>query len=375
MTALAAAATVVLAPAASAADADVTDCGDGWSRTHPKSPGAIGTVLLDVAPVDTTTAWAVGYRAYVDDDGLFAVSSIIERWDGSAWRIAKKPAAQGQLAGVVAFGADDVWAVGHTAFESPDFQPLVMHWDGEAWSRVKTPRVDRAYLLAIGGVASDDLWAAGTLVGSGETVIMHWDGTRWSLVKHPQPTADYEVLSGVAARASDDVMIVGTYAREGVNRPLALHWDGTAWSKTKPRRVDDLGTALNDVAVTKSGAVWAVGDATVVGGRQPIAQRWTGRRWVVRSPSPVDAGGTLASVSAGSAGVWAVGSRTPTEGPTRTLAMRWRAKAHEWRTSHSPSAKGDSLLLAVGQSSAGELWSVGFHVAGEQQRALAPHRC
>jgi hypothetical protein len=374
MAVLAAAATVA-APSARAVAGRLTDGGSGWPRTHPQSPGTIGTVLLDVAPVDATTAWAVGYRAYVDDDGMFAVGAVIERWDGTEWSIAKMPAAQGQLAGAVAFGADDVWAVGHMALESPDYQPLIMHWDGDAWSRVRAPRVDRAYLLAVGGVATDDLWAVGTLVGSGETVVLLWDGSAWSVVDHPQPVADYEVLSGVAARASDDVMIVGTYAREGVNHPLALHWDGSTWAATKPARVGDLGTSLNDVTVSAAGAVWAVGDTTTADGRQPIAQRWSGRRWVEQSPAGVDAAGTFASVAAGSAGVWAVGSRTPADEPTRTLTMRWRPATREWRAAHSPSARADSLLLAVGQSPAGELWSVGFRVAGEQQRALALHRC
>jgi hypothetical protein len=307
---------------------------------------------------------------------MYAVSAIIEQWDGSGWTVAKMPGARGQLAGGVAFGDDDVWAVGHTGLDSLEYRPLVMHWDGAGWTRVKSPRVERAYLLAVGGVATDDLWAVGTLIGSGETIVMHWNGRRWSLVDHPQPPSDYEVLGGVAARGSDDVIAVGSYLVDGIMQPLALHWNGSEWTLTEPVRIGDLGTLLNDVTVTKAGDVWAVGERkTSGGGQQPVAQHWTGTRWMERSPADLDGGGTLASIAAGPSGLWAVGARTPPGSAMRTLTEQWRPAKHLWKAVHSPSAGDDTRLLGIGQAPEGQMWAVGFHVAGPQQRAFAIQRC
>lgn len=362
-------------PAASA-DTAPSRCGAGWTRTQTPSPGAIGTILLDVAAVSSSEAWAVGYRAYPDPDGMFAVSSIIERWDGSAWTLARKPAAQGQLAGAVAFADDDVWAVGHTGLESPDFQPLIMHWDGADWAHVPSPDVETGYLLAVGGVATDDLWAAGMLIGTGDTFIEHWDGSAWTLVPHPSPSSDYVAIGGIAAAASDDVTIVGTYLHDDQNAPLALHWDGSAWHRTRPQAVGDRGTSLADVTVTSSGAVWAVGSyvASAGGETQPVVQRWTGHRWSTKNPSSLDGSASLASVTAGPGGLWAVGSQT-TADQTSTLTERWRARAHEWHVVASPNARGDNSLLAADEAPDGEVWAVGYHINGTLQQTLAMHRC
>ena len=367
--------TPLAATPASAEPAPVAACGGAWTRTATPSPGSIGTILLDVAATTATQSWAVGYRAYEDAQGMFAVSPIIERWDGSTWVLASKPAAPGQLAGAFALAADDVWAVGHSGLESPDYQPLIEHWDGSSWRHVPSPDAPTGYLLAIGGSAPDDLWAAGMLIGSYETVIEHWDGSAWSLVPHPSPVSDYVAIGGVAAASSDDVTIVGTYLRDGVNAPFALHWDGSAWRRTHPRSDGTDGTSLTDVTARASGRVWAVGSyASADGVTHPLAQRWTGRRWVSSDPAPRDSSASFASVTAGPAGLWAVGSQT-SDDATRTMTQRWRASSHEWVDTHSPNAKGDSALLAANESDAGEVWAVGYSVAGPVQRSLAMHRC
>jgi hypothetical protein len=100
--------------------------------------------------------------------------------------------ASGTLRGVKAFGPADVWAVGSSATA----KPLVLHWTGTAWSVVSSPNPDPGSdsLLAIGGVASNDLWAVGqqgadeTLTGvppGTRTLIEHWDGKAWSVVACP----------------------------------------------------------------------------------------------------------------------------------------------------------------------------------------------
>lgn len=58
-------------------------CGSDWAKVSTPSPGTIFSVLLDVATVGTGDAWSVGFRSYIDDEDMYAVSPIIERWDGA----------------------------------------------------------------------------------------------------------------------------------------------------------------------------------------------------------------------------------------------------------------------------------------------------
>jgi len=368
-------AAIVASPVAALSSAPA--CGSDWTKVSTPSPGTIFSVLLDVATVGTGDAWSVGFRSYVDDEDMYAVSPIIERWDGVSWTVAYQPSSQGQLAGVFALASDDVWAVGHTGLESPEFQPLIMHWDGTSWERVNSPSAPMGYLTAIGGSGPDDLWTAGTLIGTYDTIIEHWDGTRWRKVEHPSPSSDYVAFGGLAAAGPDDVSIVGTYLDgQARSAPLALHWDGAVWQRTKPKRVGALGTSLNDVTVTGGGRVWAVGSYVTAGGAtQALAERWTGRRWIEASPVALDGASSLASVTAGPDGVWAVGSRTRPDQPAETLTERWRRQSDEWQDVASPGASGDDYLLGVDQSPAGEFWAVGFHRPGEQELTLAVHRC
>ncbi len=108
-------AAIVASPVAASSSAPA--CSSDWAKVSTPSPGTIFSVLLDVATVGTGDAWSVGFRSYVDDEGMYAVSPIIERWDGVSWTVAYQPSSQGQLAGVFALASDDVWAVGHTGLE------------------------------------------------------------------------------------------------------------------------------------------------------------------------------------------------------------------------------------------------------------------
>lgn len=351
-------------------------CSPDWTQVASPSPGDIYSDLLDVATIGAGDAWAVGFRGYIDGDDQFANSSIIERWDGSEWSVAYRPGSKGQLAGVFALATDDVWAVGHTGMESIDFQPLIMHWDGTTWSRVDSPHAAMGYLTAIGGAGPDDLWAAGTLIGTYDTIIEHWDGSSWTLVEHPSPHSDYVAIGGLAAGATDDVSIVGTYLDDQAkSAPLALRWNGTKWRRTQPVIPGADGTSLLDVTVRPNGRVWAVGNYVSGSETQAVAERWNGRTWTVALPPALPGSSALSSVTTGPDGVWAVGSKNDTGDAPTTLTERWRARLGEWDVVASPNASGDNYLLAVDQSPEGELWAVGFHRTGDQEKSLTEHRC
>jgi hypothetical protein len=346
-------------------------CGDRWRIVAAESPGTIATVLLGVAATSDGVAWAVGHRSYFDEDGLYAVSPVIERWDGADWSLAYSPDTAGQLAAVVAFAPDDVWAVGHSGGpESTEYVSMIMHWNGDRWRRVKAPRITLGYLLSVGGSGPDDIWAAGATIGDFRTIVQHWNGTRWRKVRHPATVSDYVVLTGIAATGPDDAWLVGSYLdAEAADAPLALHWNGTRIRRTHPVSPDGLPTALADVAAGPGGGVWAVGTATGEGGvTQAVVERWTSSGWALEPTEDVDSAHLLA-VTSGPDSEWAAGWR---QGADAAAPVIMKRQSGTWRSVTAPSGEGDTMLLAIDQSTA-DMWAVGFQ-RPEEQSALTMRR-
>jgi hypothetical protein len=75
-----------------------------------------------------SNAWAVGCAKCFS--ATFA--TLIERWNGSAWKQVPSPNPLGAgnlLAGVAATSAANAWAVGYTSAQ----QAFILRWNGAAW--------------------------------------------------------------------------------------------------------------------------------------------------------------------------------------------------------------------------------------------------
>jgi hypothetical protein len=95
--------------------------GLAWSvATLPALPGATDALLRDVAAPSSHRAWAVGFAIV---DGRYR--TLIERWDGAAWRVepSPNPGRSPGLEGVTAVSSR-AWAVGSTG---P--RPLILRHD------------------------------------------------------------------------------------------------------------------------------------------------------------------------------------------------------------------------------------------------------
>jgi hypothetical protein len=90
------------------------------------------TALWGVA-VTGRAAWAVGV------DGVMCAHSYLERWNGTAWKIAHvripRLGPGWTLAAVTAPDARSMWAVGNTGFD----YPLILRWNGTTWRRSPSP--------------------------------------------------------------------------------------------------------------------------------------------------------------------------------------------------------------------------------------------
>jgi hypothetical protein len=119
---------------------------------------------------------------------------------------------------------------------------LVEHWDGRAWRRVPSPaRAAAGELSSVTGTPSCGVWAAGdtgTRYGSGPsaTLAVRWNGTGWNWVPSPSP-GGYTAFDGVAVASRCRPWAVGRsiYLKGAPHgTPLLERWDGTAW-KLAPR--------------------------------------------------------------------------------------------------------------------------------------------
>ena len=255
--------------------------------------------------------WAVGWS---DDPSCICGVTVIERFDGTAWRRvpSPNPGLGNYLEGVAAVSAVDAWAVGYQWISQSSWKPLLLHYDGGQWSNVDLPGYVSGRLSSVFARARDDVWAVGWigLVPGIQGLALHWDGTSWTQVPFPTEQGGWIVLRSVSAVAADDVWAVGTFQfvngnGQVENRARSFHWDGVAWSPVI------LGLAfesfMRDVHAVAADDVWGVGAGYIGTNLDYVyaTMHWDGAAWsYVMNPNQ----GVLNAVSAASsAEAWAVG--------------------------------------------------------------------
>lgn len=277
--------------------------------------------LYGITALSAQEAWAVG----VASDAHSSVSRpLIERWNGRHWREVRSPDIGNKgsafLTGIAGRAENNLWAVGYDLVPQ-GAHTLIEHWDGNAWKLVTSPNVPNAAsnLLAVTVLAPNDVWAAGSSSSAngqgGGVVIEHWDGRSWKLVPGPDLGHQFATLESIAAVASNDIWAVGRAELTA----LILHWDGVAWKQVaSPKTVS--GGDLHSVGIAPSQEVWAVGDEYVVGGIRPLIAQWNGASWKsIQSPESrlPFAGWYGMSAVPGSHLLWTVGYAHEDQAATR----------------------------------------------------------
>ena len=103
-----------------------------------------------ISEVSRDQVWAVG------DYGGQHSGTLIEHWNGRAWKVQPSPNPGGQqedaLYGVAAASASNVWAVGE--FDTyPIDNSLVEHWNGHDWKHVSSPDLSGTNVDVLNAVA------------------------------------------------------------------------------------------------------------------------------------------------------------------------------------------------------------------------------
>jgi hypothetical protein len=292
-------------------------CGPSWSRVATPAIDAVGNRLASIAAVGPKDVWAVG-ATFV---GRVYSKTLVEHWDGSAWRVVRSPSPSRQanfLHGVAASGSDDGWAVGleQDPVSKLD-RVLIEHWDGSAWSVAPTPDTSgNAALYAVTVVGPNDVWAVGSSEDADsqpKALLEHWDGSAWTITAAPEvPGSSAEYLFGLAAISPTDIWAVGQYVGSLGFQDLTEHWNGTAWSVAHLPSTSSSGRALFAVAAASAIDVWAVGNDDRLFALHAQAQHWDGAQWTESPGAPGEpTDDRLLSISAvSSRNIWAVGTHT-----------------------------------------------------------------
>ncbi len=293
--------------------------GARWSVVRSPNATTGWNFLNAIAVTSANDIWAVGQAA----TGSIS-ATMIQHWDGRRWQIVPSPSIPGvsnTLAGVSVISANDIWAVGYT-LANGIFNPLSLHWNGAAWSLVAIP--GQARLVAVDGVASNDVWATGETEPGEQSLTMHWNGSAWSVVPSPNDSSEDNILFGVTAIASNDVWAVGS---AGSLKTLAIHWDGSQWNLVPtPAIAGSSNPVFAGIVALAPNDIWSVGQYLVPllgSAEQTLTEHWDGASWtVVSSPNAKNSNNRLAAVTVTPGNVlWSVGTVGRFAKPEKTLTI------------------------------------------------------
>ncbi|MCW2869735.1 alkaline phosphatase family protein [Actinacidiphila oryziradicis] len=340
----------------------------GWSVQGAPIIGKGDNTFGSVAAVSPTDVWAVGnYLPDAAGSNKDATLSMAAHYDGTRWTSTPTPNSGPNFNTLFGAAATPgrAWAVGVALDSQYQAHSLVEAWNGSAWKIAATPKLNtqRDILYSATAVSASDVWAVGEQQDRGGrfgTLIEHWNGTRWSAVPSPDPGSTGNQLYGVAAAGPDNVWAVGQRNDATTDRPLVEHWDGRHWHTVAVPSAATTGAVLQAVTV-HGNDVWAVGvsDEAAQQGR-PLVEHLTRGSWHAELPAGIGSDFTdLTGVAVTGGAVTAVGTYYDAAAG-RQLSLIARNDGHGWQPVAAPDpGTGDTVFGAI--SAAGDsAWAVGY---------------
>ncbi len=189
--------------------------GKGWKVVSGVNPATGDNMLSGVAAITAHDVWAVGHSTSAAAGSAVpntvpnpSTQTLVEHWNGVQWSAITSPSpatATNMLNAVAAVSSNDVWAVGQQApqGEGPQ-QTLIERWNGHAWKVVKSPNAGLAggVLKGVAVVNKDNVWAVGVSAEfqtstSFRTLIEHWNGRSWQIDPSPNVGSSGSILFAV----------------------------------------------------------------------------------------------------------------------------------------------------------------------------------
>ncbi|MEO3831983.1 hypothetical protein [Nonomuraea sp. B1E8] len=249
---------VALTQAAPAAHAEPRPATiEAWQQSTSVRLQADGS-LSDVLAISADDVWAVGQQEIWD---VWKNRGAIRHWNGKSWAEVpvRDATAAGNLRGLAAVSASDVWTVG----DGHDGLPFLAHGDATGFDRVRPQGLRAGDWLGGIDARSGRIVAVGSREKNG--LILTGHGASWTVHETKEKGALYAVADGFA------VGDTGT-------GPLIVHQSGGAWKSMPVPSIP--GGYLRDVHVDSSKRAMAVGGVYHgPGDISPLVLTWNGKRW------------------------------------------------------------------------------------------------
>jgi hypothetical protein len=176
--------------------------GAAWKVVSAPGSGA----LTSVKAVSATNVWAVG-------------ADLVEHYNGTGWTMASAPiTSMTNLTQINRIsGTTHLWAVGT---DTATGTPVAISFNGSAWSAHNPPGVGQ--LGGVAALAAGDVWASGSTPNGNSTTnfTVHWNGSTWSRVA-PAGLANGWVENMTRAPGSTQLWAVGMDL--GTDGPFAAY--------------------------------------------------------------------------------------------------------------------------------------------------------
>ena len=171
-----------------------------------------------------------------------------EHWDGNSWTLVSTPYSrngktftESALNGADALSSNNIWAVGYAlpseSRSRVGYETLIERWDGTAWKLVESPNAgtNTNTLTGVDALTNNLAYAVG-YYRAGQvrnSLIERWDGTSWNVLPNPNIGGSGSALLDVAAISANDIWAVGykTFSNKGAE-PLVLHYDAPLGSRS-----------------------------------------------------------------------------------------------------------------------------------------------
>ena len=355
--------------------------GAAWSLvTFPIPAGATRTKLNGVRCPTALSCFAVGSAQSGSTQ-----STLIERWNSTAWSIMASPNAAGVpssvLLGLACPSATSCVAVGETnpfAGIQHAGNTLVERMSGTTWSVVTSPNPepDRgSSLAAIACPAATHCFATGTQYLEGETLVEEWNGSSWVLDAPPGGSSQSE-LTGVTCPVPTSCFAVGFNRTSTGYKTVIEHWNGVLWAimaSPNPTGENPSDIRFTGVACATPTNCFAVGTYYNASSQATaLIEHWTGSSWTIESAArPVIIPGSPPTYSPltyfngivcpSASSCYAVGASYSTNGYLRTLIEHWGGTAWSVQNAPTTSGSGDTILSGVSCASTTSCFAVGSH--------------
>jgi hypothetical protein len=262
--------------------------GSSWSRFPTPQVGTGDNVLTGADASASKDVWAVGYSEHGE-----RYRTLVEHWNGARWRVVKSPNAgtnqYNTLTSVDALSSTNAWAVGSYR-TATSRKALIQRWDGTSWRIVSAPNPGTLSnsLLGVAAAGPRNIWAVGWKSSGGglRSLLLHRGAAGWKEVAVPTVGTGDNVLTDISALSGKDVWATGYYVEGKKYKTLTLHYNGNTWRQVPSPNGRGGTSILRDIGAFSSTNAWAVGFKYQADLHHYVAstQHWDGSTWTgVRS--------------------------------------------------------------------------------------------